>query len=311
MLAERRCLPTSVLTTSSHSSFRPALRPLFHTLAQEEPFAPLPAHPGSPSALDENPRYLRLQDLRSRWLPSRRDVTVYLPEAYLSEPTRHFPVFYLHDGQNLIDGRTSYVADHTWRAQMNADSLTAAGVMEPTILVGIANTGTKRMTEYTPTRDERLGGGAGDRYGRLLVEELKPLIDQSFRTLPGREHTGMGGSSLGGLITLALGLKYPEVFGRLAVMSPSVWWNQRSILNIVSEFRSSESRPRPRIWLDMGTAEGLRHLRDTDLLHRRLKLRGWKDGNDLRYLRVEGAQHNEDAWAARFDEVLAFLFPAR
>lgn len=285
------------------------MRPLFHTLTQQQEFAPLPANPASPSELDENPRYLRLKDMRSRWLPSRRDVTVYLPEAYLAEPARRFPVFYLHDGQNLIDGRTSYLADHTWRAQWNADSLTAAGVMEPTILVGVANTGVKRMTEYTPTRDERLGGGAGDRYGRLLVEELKPLMDQSFRTLPGREHTGLGGSSLGGLITLALGLKYPEIFGRLAVMSPSVWWNQRSILNLVSEFRASESRPRPRIWLDMGTAEGLRHLRDTDLLHRRLRLRGWKDGTDMRYLRVEGALHNEDAWAARFDEVLAFLFP--
>ncbi|QMV20062.1 esterase [Granulicella sp. 5B5] len=270
---------------------------------------PLRVNATAPSELDANPRYLRLHDLRSRWLPSRRDVMVYLPEAYLQEPERAFPVFYLHDGQNVFDGRTSYVADHTWRAIETSDRLTAAGLMEPTILVGVANTGVKRITEYTPTRDARMGGGAGDRYGRLLVEELKPLVDQSFRTLQGPQHTGMGGSSLGGLITLALGLKYPEVFGRLAVMSPSVWWNQRSILNIVSEFKASDSRPRPRIWLDMGTAEGLRHLRDTDLLHRRLRLRGWKDGVDLQYLRVDGAQHNEDAWAARFDRTLTFLFP--
>lgn len=297
-----------MLTTSSS---HPPLRPLFHTLAQEPEFASLPVPPGARSKLDGNPRYLRLKDFRSRWLPSRRDIIVYLPQAYQNEPERQFPVFYLHDGQNLFDGRTSYATDHTWRATETADALTAAGTMEPVILVGVANTGLKRITEYTPTCDARLGGGAGDRYGRLLVEELKPLIDQTFRTLSGREHTGMGGSSLGGLISLALGLKYPEVFGRLAVMSPSVWWNQRSILNIVSEFRPSDSRPRPRIWLDMGTAEGLRHLRDTDLLHRRLRLRGWKDGVDLQYLRVEGAQHNEDAWAARFDEVLTFLFPPR
>lgn len=272
---------------------------------------PLRGNSTLPSELDNNPRYLRLHDLRSRWLPSRRDVFVYLPVAYFTEPERRFPVFYLHDGQNVFDGRTSYVADHTWRGTETADFLTSAGEMEPTILVGVANTGVKRITEYTPTRDARMGGGAGDRYGRLLVEELKPLVDQSFRTLQGPQHTGMGGSSLGGLITLALGLKYPEVFGRLAVMSPSVWWNQRSILNIVSEFKASESRPRPRIWLDMGTAEGLRHLRDTDLLHRRLRLRGWKDGVDMEYLRVEGGQHNEDAWAARLDQTLRFLFPAR
>jgi predicted alpha/beta superfamily hydrolase len=287
------------------------LRPLFQNLGQTPEFALLPQNPNTPSWLDANPRYLRLHEFRSRWLPSRRDVTVYLPEAYFAEPDRRFPVFYLHDGQNLFDGRTSYIADHTWRGSETADAMTAAGKMEPTILVGVANTGVRRMMEYTPTRDARLGGGGGDRYGRLLVEELKPLIDGTFRTLTGPEHTGMGGSSLGGLITLALGLAYPQVFGRLAVMSPSVWWNQRSILNLVSEFRTSDSRSRPRIWLDMGTGEGLKHLRDTDLLHRRLRLRGWRDDKDLKYLRVEGAFHTEDAWANRFDETLAFLFPPR
>ncbi|WP_263380032.1 alpha/beta hydrolase [Granulicella paludicola] len=286
------------------------LRPLFQNLGQTPEFAPLPQNANTPSWLDANPRYLRLQEFRSRWLPSRRDVFVYLPEAYFAERERHFPVFYLHDGQNLFDGRTSYIADHTWRVSETADAMTAAGKIEPTIMVGVANTGVRRMMEYTPTRDTRLGGGGGDRYGRLLVEELKPLIDSTFRTLAGPEHTGLGGASLGGLISLALGLAYPQVFGRLAVMSPSVWWNQRSILNIVSEFRASESRPRPKIWLDMGTGEGLKHLRDTDLLHRRLKLRGWRDGKDLRYLRVEGASHTEDAWADRFDETLAYLFPA-
>ena len=292
-------------------TFTPSpLRPLFQNVGQVPEFAQLPPNPNTPRWLDANPRYLRLQEFRSRWLPSRRDVIVYLPEAYFAEPERHFPVFYLHDGQNLFDGRTSYIADHTWRVSETADAMTAAGKMEPTIMVGIANTGVRRMLEYTPTRDPRLGGGGGDRYGRLLVEELKPLIDSTFRTRTGLEHTGLGGASLGGLISLAIGLAYPHVFGRLAIMSPSVWWNQRSLLNIVSEFRASESRPRPKIWLDMGTGEGLKHLRDTDLLHRRLKLRGWRDGKDLRYLRVEGAFHTEDAWANRFDETLAFLFPA-
>jgi predicted alpha/beta superfamily hydrolase len=257
--------------------------------------------------LDENPRYLRLKDFRSRWLPSRRDVIVYLPKVYFSEPAHRFPVFYLHDGQNVFDGRTSYVANHTWRAVETTDFLTDAGAIEPVILVGVANTGVKRMAEYTPTRDPRLGGGAGDRYGRLLVHELKPLIDDEFRTLTGPEHTGLGGASLGGLISLALGIEYPQVFGKLAVMSPSVWWNQRSILNIVSSYRTGHTRPK--IWLDMGTAEGLRHLRDTDLLHRRLVLRGWRDGASMEYLRVEGGLHTEDAWAARFARTLEFLFP--
>jgi predicted alpha/beta superfamily hydrolase len=109
------------------------------------------------------------------------------------------------------------------------------------------------------------------------------------------------------LISLYLGFSYPEVFSRLAILSPSIWWDNRSILRTVS---TRQVRPDLRIWLDMGTGEGLRHLRDTDLLHRRLIQRGWRDGVDLRYLRVPNGLHSENAWADRFDQVLRFLFPA-
>jgi predicted alpha/beta superfamily hydrolase len=257
--------------------------------------------------LDFSQRYRVLRNFHSRFLADDRDISIYLPVQYRSQPRRRFPVFYLHDGQNLFDGRISYVVNRTWRAHTTADALTRDGLIEPVILVGIANTGVRRMAEYTPTRDLRLGGGEGGRYGRLLTEDLKPLIDEQFRTLPGPENTALGGSSLGGLITLALGLEYPDIFGKLAVMSPSVWWDNRSLLGLVNAIRS---KPALKIWLDMGTAEGLRHLRDTDLLHRRLILRGWKDGVDLKYLRVPGAVHDEEAWANRFDQVLRFLFPA-
>jgi predicted alpha/beta superfamily hydrolase len=163
------------------------------------------------------------------------------------------------------------------------------------------------MAEYTPTRDYRMGGGEGRQYGRLLVEELKPWVDQTFRTQPEAAQTGLGGSSLGGLITLYLGLQYSNVFGKLAVLSPSIWWDQRSILNTVG---MANPNLRPKIWLDIGTAEGLRHVRDTELLNRRLIQQGWRIGVDLKFAIVEGGFHSEDAWAARFDQVLRFLFPA-
>ncbi len=271
--------------------------------------APRPDNEFSPAhELDNNPRYLVLRQFQSRFLSDARDIEVYLPEAYINDPERHFPVFYLHDGQNLFDGRTSYIPDHTWQAHTTADRLTREGLIEPIILVGINNTGLRRMAEYTPTRDPGLRGGDGDLYGRLLVEELKPCIDREFRTLPDAANTALGGSSLGGLISLYLGFTYPDVFSKLAVVSPSVWWNDRAILRTLS---AGHTRPNLRIWLDMGTAEGPRHLRDTDVLHRRLIQSGWRDGVDLRYLRVPGGQHNEDAWAARFDQILRFLFPAR
>ncbi|MFC6645101.1 alpha/beta hydrolase [Granulicella cerasi] len=207
------------------------------------------------------------------------------------------------------------------QANSTADRLTREGRIEPVILVGLDNTGTHRMADYTPTRDKEYGGGEGPLYGRLLVDELKPLIDSALRTLPDAANTGLGGSSLGGLISLFLGLQHPTVFGKLAVLSPSVWWDNRALLNsvgapkrtILSRFQSlpapPPAAPRARIWLDMGMAEGLRHLRDCDLLAKRLVTRGWKPGQDLEYLRVPGGLHNEEAWAARFDQVLEFLFP--
>jgi len=238
--------------------------------------------------------------------PHERCVSVYLPAAYASDPTRRFPVFYLHDGQNVFDERTAYVPGHPWHAHTTADRLAEAGEIEPVILVGVANTGLRRMAEYTPTRDFKLGGGEGREYARLLIEELKPLIDRAYRTQTGPEATAVGGSSLGGLISLFLGFEYPQVFGKIAVMSPSIWWNHRSILSFVE---APFTRPKLRIWLDMGMAEGGKHLRDTDQLFRLLKRRGWREHIDLAYQRVPGGVHSEDAWAARFDDVLRFLFP--
>ena len=252
-------------------------------------------------------RYER-HHFHSAILPDDRSVLVYLPPSYEAEQERRFPVFYLHDGQNLFDNRTSYVPGCTWRAHSTADELTEKGDICPLILVGIANTGIRRMAEYTPTRDFRMGGGEGASYGRLLVEELKPLIDSRYRTLPNHSNTGLGGSSLGGLISLYLGFRYPDVFGRLAVMSPSLWWDHRSILNVATRM---DPRPDLKLWLDMGMGEGAHHLRDADLLYRILLQREWKAGVDLSYSRVEGALHSEEAWARRFGDVLRFLFPAR
>ena len=255
--------------------------------------------------LATNPRYLVFR-LHSRTATFERQILVYLPEAYAADPDRRFPVFYLHDGQNLFDGGTSYLPGHTWRAHTTADRLAASGVIEPVILVGIANAGMQRMTEYTPTSDAKLGGGGGESYGRLLLDELKPLVDEMWRTRPGPNDTGLGGSSLGGLISLYLALKHRDCFARVAVMSPSLWWDRRSIFALV---RQAKPLPELRIWLDMGTAEGARHLHDADQLFGLLLERGWENGREVVYQRVLGGVHHEDAWSDRFGDVLSFLFP--
>ena len=260
---------------------------------------------GDVSHLDRLDRYR----FHSRALPDPdvRCVLVYLPPQYATEPDRRFPVFYLHDGQNLFDPRTSYVPGKTWQAHAIADQLTVAGEMEPVILVGVDNAGLRRMAEYTPSRDLRLGGGEGRSYGRMLIDELKPLVDAKYRTCVGPENTALGGSSLGGLISLFLGLERPDVFGKIAALSPSIWWDQRSI---ISRFMKAVPRPKLRVWLDMGTAEGSRHVRDAGMLYRQMIRQGWREGVDIQYFVAEGAEHNESAWASRFDRVLRFLFPS-
>ena len=257
-------------------------------------------------ALRSNPR-LHVVRLRSAAPDLDREVTVYLPVAYHDEPSRRFPVFYLHDGQNLFDNETAYRPGHTWRCHTTADCLIAAGLVEPVILVGIANAGVRRMPEYTPTADPVFGGGEGDRYGGLVLNELKSLVDTSWRTLRDTAHTGMGGSSLGGLISLYLALTHRDRISRVAVISPSLWWDRRSIFNLV---RQAVPIPELRIWLDMGMAEGAHHLRDTDQLYGMLLEHGWIPGEQIVYQRVVGGMHDEDAWAARFGEVLRFLYPA-
>ncbi len=232
---------------------------------------------------------------------------VYVPEGYDSHHGPRYPVLYLHDGQNLFDRNTAYVPGRIWGVHETADRLIADGEIEPLIIVGIHNAGPDRINEYTPTRDPKMGGGDADLYGRMLLEEVKPFIDREYCTMQGPEHTGLGGSSLGGLATLYLGLKHPDIFGRLAVLSPSVWWNQKSILDFVSE---ATPEPRPRIWLDMGTSEGGNTLRDTNLLNKSLLRRGWKEDEDLLYIKVPGGTHDEAAWAQRVEPFLKFLFPA-
>jgi len=251
-------------------------------------------------------RYL-VHTWKSSTLAQIRAVAVYLPAAYESDPLRHFPVMYLHDGQNLFDPELSYVKGSTWRAGETADRLTEEGKIEPLILIGVANVGVGRIAEYTPFADHRLGGGEGPQFAQAIVDGMLPSIASRYRVATGRDNTGIGGSSLGGLLSLWMGFHYPEIFGRVAALSPSLWWAKRHML---TESGFLEITQRPRIWLDMGLEEGFAHVRDTDLLARTLEHKGWQSGRDLRYRRIRHGIHSETAWADRFGEVLEFLFPA-
>jgi predicted alpha/beta superfamily hydrolase len=252
---------------------------------------------------------LRLhQQFPSQITDEKHDFVVYLPPMYEAEPERRFSVLYMQDGQNLFDPETSFEKGNHWHMGETADALALAGEIEPLIIVGIYNTGEHRIEEYTPVEDRRLGGGQADAYGQMLVEELKPFVDRSYRTLPGTANCGLGGSSLGGLVTLYLGLRYTWMFSKLAVMSPSVWWRNRAILKTVAQIRR---KPELKIWLDIGTKEGQRALPDARELNLTLVKKGWLQGHDLCYMEAEDAAHTESAWAARVAPMLKFLFPAK
>ena len=244
----------------------------------------------------------------SRVEEEKRDLIVYVPPMYDAQPDRRYPVLFMQDGQNLFDPETSFIKGNYWRLGETADELIVSQQIDPLIMVGIYNTGVHRIDEYTPLEDKRLGGGQADAYGQMLVEELKPFIDHSYRTLPGAENCGMGGSSLGGLVSLYLGLRYTWVFSKLAVMSPSVWWHSRAILRTVAQI---QRKPELRIWLDVGTREGRRALPDVRALKRDLIRKGWKRGKDLGYMEAQDAEHSEWAWAQRVAPMLKFLFPPR
>lgn len=247
---------------------------------------------------------------RSRYLPDARDVTVYLPPQYEEHVDRTYPVLYLHDGQNLFDGETALAGSQSWKVREQADAAIESGKVEPLVIVGIHNTGERRVAEYTHEPYGQMGGGEADAYGLLLTRDLMPWIESQYRVRTDRESTGLGGSSLGGLVTLYLGLRHPERFGSLAALSPSVWWNQRSILSYLKK-RAPALGERPRLWLNVGDGEGEHSMRDIRQMALELSANGWRAGETLHFEQVRGGTHDEASWAARVRPMLSFLFPAR
>jgi predicted alpha/beta superfamily hydrolase len=247
----------------------------------------------------------------SQYLEYKRTIAVYLPPGYWSDSQRRYPVLYLHDGQNVFDAATAAFGVE-WGAGATADRLIDEGIIDPLIIVAIYNT-PARIDEYTPHRDPRRGqGGKGYDYARFISTELKPFIDAEYRTQPQRDHTAVAGSSLGGLISLAIAWRHPEVFSMCGALSPSLWWMESEIW---AEFDDNPDWPQGiRFWIDMGTREtqgdednlGL-VLRSRELVER-LRTARLRPGIDYRYVEVKDGAHSESDWAARFDQVLTYFF---
>jgi predicted alpha/beta superfamily hydrolase len=254
---------------------------------------------------------LWLHALASEIFGNTRMLRVWLPPDYDGWGATRYPVLYLNDGQNLFDPATAF-AGVPWRAGETAARLIAEEKIRPLIIVGIDNT-KNRAREYIPykSRDPRVIKAKGKCYPDFLRREVMPLIAERYPVLPGPENTGLGGSSLGGLITLYTQLAAPGVFGRLLIESPSLFVAERAILQDSRQFSNWPAR----IYLGMGTREVGQAEKDVKMVADVLELEAIlrQAGVDEQRLKVrigEGATHSESSWAARFPEALEFLFKA-
>jgi pimeloyl-ACP methyl ester carboxylesterase len=241
----------------------------------------------------------------------------------------------MHDGQNLFDPKTGF-GGKEWGVDEAAAKLIASGEMPRTIVVGIWNT-PKRLREYVPSKAfarlparymDRVRGLYGgdplsDGYLRFIVQELKPFIDRHYNTRPKRESTAIMGSSMGGLISLYALTEYPHVFG--AAGAVSTHWplllpregeklSDEDMATVATAFegylRTALPRPgRHRIWFDHGSETLDRHYAAYQArIDRLVASRGWTKERDFTSRNFAGAPHNEDAWRARVDQPLRFLF---
>jgi predicted alpha/beta superfamily hydrolase len=253
------------------------------------------------------------KDVESPQLKNRRDILVYLPPSYATSSQR-YPVLYMHDGYNLFDEATSYVGE--WQVDETMERLSAEEGLEA-IIVGIPNMGRERMNEYSPFKDGQYGGGHGRDYLSFIVHTLKPMIDRDFRTLPDKRHTGLMGSSMGGLISLYGFFEFPATFGFAGVMSPSLWFAHNAIFEYVERAAFQQGK----IYLDAGTREmggfwpdqhvlisrSRRYYGRVRHLKRLLIKKGYRPTRNLLHIEAKGHGHDEAAWGKRLPEAIRFF----
>lgn len=230
-------------------------------------------------------------------LKTTKKIWIYLPKNY-DDSKKKYPVIYMHDAQNLFDTKTSFVGE--WNVDEKLDSLNAQ-----VIVVGIEHGNEKRMEELTPYINAKYGGGNADNYLDFIVKTLKPAIDIKYRTKTNARNTGIMGSSLGGLVSYYAVLKYPKVFGKAGIFSPSFWFNRKEIVALTEK----TSKLKTKIYFLCGDNEG-----DADVIADLEKIEYLIAEKRCGYLHltqktiVKGGQHNEKLWRDGFVNAYLWLF---
>lgn len=232
-------------------------------------------------------------------LDRNRRIWLYLPPDYNFSDI-HYPVVYMHDGQNLFDAYTSFAGE--WEVDESLNELFEEGYHVP-IVVGIDNGGSERINEYTPWMNSQYGGGMGEQYIDFIVETLKPFIDENYRTITDRNNTALWGSSLGGLISHYGVLKFQDVFSKAGIFSPSYWFSD-SVWMFTQEMGHQDEM---RLYQMAGSLEGGTMVADTWAMHDTLTNLTFSS-NELSTKIIPGGQHNEQLWREDFKETYLWLF---
>jgi predicted alpha/beta superfamily hydrolase len=233
-------------------------------------------------------------------LRKRRRIAVLLPWNY-DQSDRRYPVLYLQDGQNLFEDTAPF---GTWGVDKQLAALAERGLGD-FIVVAIDHGGKERINEYSPYDLPKWGEGHGRAYARFMAETLKPHIDSSFRTLPDRAHTGVGGSSMGGLISIYAGVMFPEVYSKFMIFSPSLWASPK----LFFEPLRLGAFPDTRIYLYGGGKEGSRMAHNLERFKHLLESRGFDPARLQIQLAYDPAgQHNEARWGQEFPRAAEWLF---
>lgn len=265
-------------------------------------------------------KIITLANVYSKLLDISRDVYVYLPPSYEKAKNRRYPVLYAQDGQHMF---ASDAKGDSWEMHQTAERLSREGRMNEVIIVAVSSISDQRAAEYfhdhPGVREAFHTTCKGELYERFLIEELKPMIDSKFRTLPDREHTAMIGSSAGGLVSYHIAFRRPDVFGQVAILSPFL------VQTVVNEPGYGTSKQEPvyeqklyhsypvkppglRVWVDIGGAEGLIMPRQVRIFVDELIASGFTPGEDLMFLLDEEAGHAQTDWAKRLHNPLLYLF---
>lgn len=255
-----------------------------------------------------------LENIQASQLGSRRSIYVYLPAGYAEQIDRYYPVLYVHAGQRAFG--PSSPGKETWQLDLAADELISAGRIEPIIIVAIAHVRPVTRNEfyhYVDTEQEALGlGGSGIEYEHFIIHELKPMIDRQYRTQRDRDNTGLLGSSAAALCTLHIGMRHPDVFGKLIMMSPYFVDAQldEQASNGLREkdmYRLPDTIPDVQMWVDIGDTEGLFLPEQVRRVVQEMLHRG-ADVKKLAYFEQPGACHQEADWGARVHLPLLYMF---